>query len=157
MDLGLSHAWDMILSIICMDEMSMRRKLNGWQRLWVVATIVWGLTMVVLWENNLPPREMDLDFELLLNPEPTVERYEMEKQRLGNRPHASYFTFDVYYASAIKAREGIKRDAVVFRESYPKRLAMFSAGAFLLWLLGSVALWVAGWFVAWVRKGFEQP
>ncbi|WP_281687646.1 hypothetical protein [Pseudomonas citronellolis] len=111
-------------------------KLNGWQRLWVVVIVIWGVVLVgagTYLFNITSGRYEDYLAEL-----DAVERLPDTAARNIQRQIIE----DEY-------REDVKPIITT-----KKRVAV---GFPLVWLASSAALYALGWGVAWIIRGFKKP
>ncbi|MBI4525447.1 MAG: hypothetical protein HY695_16725 [Deltaproteobacteria bacterium] len=119
-------------------------KLSGWQRLWVLVSVLWFVVVAFstyhLLPNSAPP---DPALEELLK-----KHVSKLTERLGHPPSAlDLLTDDSPEARAYDER--LERD---LREARLKGVT----NAFLIWAVPCAVLYALGCAIGWVRRGFEM-
>lgn len=128
--------------------------LNGWQRLWVVVSLVLlaptALIAIVFWPN--PEADVTRDLRAV---ECKLWRDLPADYRPANPPAINEpcrALRDFLYLNKVNVRS-----VADYERFITSRKARVAISAFLLWTGTIAVIYVAGWSVAWVRKGFRQP
>lgn len=134
-------------------------RLNGWQRLWVVSSLLMGLYLACI-EARVYPDMAPVAVESFQD----VDTFE-----------ASMQLCDAFKNVATPAQRAACREKFVkpaperymARENYRLRVAAYqSLGherrqfvglVLMIWLTTCAALYAGGWLVAWVARGFRKP
>lgn len=147
----------------------MALKLNGWQRLWVVLTIVYLLTVAWISSFTFPKASNYLSTRVYDSLD-AVGHY-LEKEQPGFRYEGGWATRTKYYADLPEEQivpklhekyqgrvdfspiETRYRQAI---EGLAKEKLRFVGVAFLVWLTPVVAFYLLGWAAGWVLRGFKH-
>lgn len=147
----------------------MTRRLNGWQRLWVVLAVIY-LLPVVGFTIALFPKQRDLVSSRVYDSIRAVGEYR-EKNDSGFRFEGA-FSFRAKYYSDISDDEiikglhekwGSKVDFSKIEVEYKQKLDALPAErakavgiALLAWLVPVLAVYVLGLAVTWIIRGFRR-
>jgi hypothetical protein len=148
----------------------MLERLNGWQRLWIVLSVIY-LIVVVAFVIAVMPRASHYARSRLYNSIDTVGRY-LERDDASFRYEGGWTMRTKYYADLSdeqvlaklhdKYKDKVDFDPVEseYRRKMNRRLleqAQTFGIALLFWLIPVVALYILGVGVAWIIRGFRQP
>jgi hypothetical protein len=153
-------------------------KLNGWQRLWIVAVVMWLLPVIVfsyeLWPTtaNVSKDEVyaqlrpdDLRLLVPLKPVGTLSPVPAAKVTLDlsrsiplpSQPvaegHQVYFLYGV---PPEEMNQITRTYALILHHILSTKRAAFTVKMFGFWMVPTMGLYLAGWAIAWVRRGFRQ-
>lgn len=154
-------------------------KLNGWQRLWILATAIWLLS-VLMFSYTLWPTISDIPkaavfarlkpwdcYRLIGCYQPSGVTLDMSKAvpipaPVTITPDVPGSIVDVD-GHTLQFVEGLSPKDVnqtadayraVLRHILELRRASFGGEAFALWIVPALALYMLGWAIAWVWRGF---
>lgn len=117
----------------------MLNKLNGWRRLWLVATVVFGIYML-----------QSLLFEAYPKL-PTAEKIERTYQ--SNLKSLQNYTDPEDIAWWKNHYQGIRKTEL---ENMPFDRVVMIGAPLVIWIGGSLLVYSIGWVVAWVIRGFRK-
>jgi hypothetical protein len=139
------------------------QRLNGWRRLWLVATVVVAIWFVVVWpvqvlkEMEVSRYSYDRDTEKEFE-SGQCRAYQTEALGKLREPGYSEGCYHIYLSrkydsTAPYTLEAYKRsNSGNSREQYLYALAIGAAGTAVL----SALVYFFGWLVAWILAGFRQ-
>jgi hypothetical protein len=129
--------------------MTFFQRMNGWQRLWVLASLLYSLVMIAQVYGTWPT---------LIKPqlETGYSEFDFKSENdmrlvLGEEPYTR-----VEFETKIK-KENAARIAKAERHNaeLPAKRVQVVLLAFVQWLLGAAVFYGFGWMVVWVKKGFQ--
>nr|WP_294971549.1 hypothetical protein [uncultured Pseudomonas sp.] len=151
-------------------------KLNGWQRMWVVAVILMGCFAGYEILDNLPDKQ-DIEWRYNaalkeLTYERIAERRAEEKQARKDWEEAAPGSWDRKIAagklgnakSNLTIEGEISTGKLEAMQQYqagidelPDRQKEVIIGGVIAWILASIGLYLAGWTIGWIIRGFRKP
>lgn len=146
-------------------------KLHGWQRLWVVLSVLWVLAMAFKATADPPSKERDRDFwlnsALLEVPEMKVKPWDTYacRDKIDKEKHANPYLaqLECEQASVNPTKEVKDRfDLAILRgekdiaDSYPEKYIHYYGVWAAICFVPVILLYAAGWVVAWVVRGFRK-
>lgn len=150
-------------------------KLNGWQRLWVVFTLLLGLLTGGILTGDYPTQERIYQQWSFAGVREVQEDHKTLTGEYATHDQIRNGRSDIEIVNALKegpAKLLTENDQAtkVFREAllkinaeYESELAKLPSEQFSLvirylggWLAASLSLYIFGWLLAWVRKGFRK-
>ncbi len=143
--------------------------LNGWQRLWVVATAIYLIASVIV-AFNIVPTEKDIykswsseiiswaitNDEKLKNYSPYSIRNsysDMDDKELVEKMQKKYIKENVFHKfdfEIINKRYKSEMDGLSSRQVQTVGSILF------LWLASSMLVYILGWSISWMRRGFKK-
>ncbi|MCY1371911.1 hypothetical protein D9M68_599790 [compost metagenome] len=153
-------------------------RLNGWQRLWVLFTVLAGAFAVFILVLSYPDSEYaEAKFKesmaAIENSDEVEGPWKKYQQSSSDVPKSLFGDLLIQQESdAVKPRFSgtpISQPSVAQRKqeaqqqyeadlqllSRDRRSMLVQVGS--VWLLSSVGLYVLGWLIAWVIRGFRKP
>ncbi len=145
--------------------------LNGWQRLWVVISAIWTVS-VVLFVTSYLPESTVYQPEVFERMSPDTGEAFVDYPYRRDKPVDSFkplkgATVDIG-GQMVDFADGISKSAMdraaadyyvnlraVRNQKRVHFAAVFAAVTAVMTVLPAVALYVLGWSVAWVRRGFS--
>jgi hypothetical protein len=144
----------------------MRLRLNGWQRLWALIGVLYGVLVVGVCYFNFPR------FESVTHQGGFYNQFSIEQRSLlaGNGEFVKEQTetgqqveFPNGHVMTFKpgvTEEQIGTVARAYAQAVQTVLSShrvnFTLHAVLAWLVPSLGLYAIGWGIAWVRRGFRE-
>lgn len=124
----------------------------GWIRLWIVASVLWGLTVVANVVHQYPTRaelEAKQAHQLsITSPETEARNTEQRKRRnLPPMPH------EEWERMRQEAHEHFQNQFATLADRQRHLLIVSS----LTWLLPCAGLYLIGWLIGWILRGFRSP
>lgn len=129
----------------------MMAKLNGWQRLWVVATLIFGFVIAGAVVENWPSGPRTGGVMMPCGP---IHLSVLNQDRAKAKKSA--LDYDQCLVENAKNRHQEELREQQARDELREKRAMRILGAVVFWVLGSGLAYVLGWLIAWVRQGFRQ-
>lgn len=129
----------------------MMSKLNGWQRLWVLATVLYGFAMLGAVVSKWPSGPRQGGSLMQCGP---IHLSVLNQMRAKDKLPA--LDYDQCLIETEKARPQIELREQQDREELREKRAMHILGGLVFWVLGSGLVYMLGCLVAWVRQGFRQ-
>ena len=123
-------------------------KLNGWQRLWVLATVLW-LIVVAFFSITSAPRKFE---RAPLPPDSSLEEQYSRQQTdvaLSKPPTSLNAEGKLFLAKAIRERAEIKK-------MYVHDLCAHIFFSLLFWIIPVVFIYLFGFSIGWVLQGFKK-
>jgi len=145
----------------------MTLKLNGWQRLWVLASSIYLVIVGIYVVHDFPqPERLSHDKELVKKLSPQSKSFLVPEDKEGWQSAEDWGAdVDMPNRSRLSFRKGVpERDMAAASKEYwelistttnERRWSLIGFGA-LCWLVPSIALYVFGWGVGWVYRGFRN-
>jgi hypothetical protein len=160
----------------------MKLVLNGWWRLWIVLSIVYGVVVATLfWPRPLSGESIPHDSAFVNEMSPDTQKIveELEFEDLLRRRQAAFggeppkppenrpspitlrmpnghdFQIPGDTTEEQAKRVGKEYVRVLMAQADRKRRLVIETG-FLIWLIPSVAVAVLGLTFAWIRRGFQK-
>ena len=143
-------------------------KLNGWQRLWLIAAILWLVGSVAIVASDFPTedrfRERAQNGFMSLY-QPMLENANSQRTHcMGLLEKKEYAALNPCMKLAGEARQVYQENLDGAMRRYEDRISaevlnaqLLAAGKFLaLWLVPSVAVYLLGLGIAWALKGFRS-
>jgi outer membrane usher protein FimD/PapC len=136
----------------------MMRALNGWQRLWIVASVVLGIGMTVLTVGLMTTREelQDTHDQKMASYTAKLNNLEHPETKAPSGLLYEYYTRD--YRTVDEVKSAIRHE----RDDYEQSLASLpwrQAGQLgfmvLVWIGCSLVLYGVGLTIRWVIRGFR--
>lgn len=129
----------------------MMSKFNGWQRLWVLVTAIFGFVVVSVVIEEWPsgPRRA-----LSLTACGPVHLSVINQMRAKDNKPALDYEQCLVEGQKSRAREELRE--LQERDDLRQERAVVALIGLAIWLLGSGLAYLFGWMVAWVRQGFKQ-
>jgi hypothetical protein len=145
------------------------KRLNGWQRIWVVVTALWVFWFAAFIAKHFPTEQKQLAFwaqsmafsAIYENPDKTlvekglvsVDRVRALHANLGDKQY-------IEAAPKLYPKVNFSETLARYESSMAgltKHQAETLAGWLLIMILPPLALYLAGLIVAWIRRGFKSP
>ncbi|MBI3001860.1 MAG: hypothetical protein HYY46_25875 [Deltaproteobacteria bacterium] len=146
-------------------------KLNGWQRLWILVSVLWFVVVAfftsALLPNSVPPervyerlpKEMSAKLlKVVSNPFDIFDKSDRAEE-VGISLHVdSGDTLWFRKGVTIKEAELVANtyDELLRQSLRHERIQHLFPYAFLFWVVPCAVLYALGWAIAWVRRGFDQ-
>ena len=147
------------------------KRLNGWQRLFVVAASLW-LVAVAVWTVHILPKADDWrrTWRAFAEAEVPAMRHMSggpwcdyrAASAPGENPYQVMMECDAATAKDVPEAdrkhymEVISKGEAAIQDELPAAQWGLAGGMFLWWLIPSLLLYVAGLVVAWVVRGFRK-
>lgn len=141
-------------------KLSNFNKLNGWQRIWVMGVVLWGISfavfqIIVLQEGgDLEPREkLELRRELAQIESRLTEPTDSSSPPSGlilDQPDRVIQPGETDQQRAREIQSRLDADQSLLR----RQVAVIGL-RFSIWLAALLALYALGWAIAWLRRGFR--
>lgn len=147
----------------------MKSKLNGWQRLWIVITILYLIPVVIGTMSYLPKREEILSSRTYAAIDAVAEYRKVNESDF--RWDGAYSVRTTFYANLdddqvfarLSEKWGSKVNLAVIEAEHQKRLdalpvakAKIVGLGLLCWLIPAILVYVLGLSVAWIIQGFRH-
>ena len=141
------------------------RKLNGWQRLWLLASTIWLAFVAVASWTTFPTVEKQLAAGQALSaqvrnlfqsdvapPEDCFQYNDIQALKDCTKAKLDHETWqrEERRAQDDKVAERVERGGTEVQ-------TRFAAKAIIWWLVPTVCAYLLGLGVAWIRKGFSNP
>lgn len=111
-------------------------RLNGWQRLWAVASIVTGLAFILVGWTHIPTEESEAS---VFYSQPT-----------------SGVTFHFKGGGVMDSDTDRARQYVGDMDDLIYRQAWYAGTLIAIWIGSCAALYGMGWLIGWVTRGFRH-
>jgi hypothetical protein len=138
------------------------RRLNGWQRLWVVVLLLWAVPLGVFGWGQWPlhPRAVSGEIRTAYHETRQWDGAEWRVIATFEDPSAEFARLTVFASDgyAFRFHEGTDPQAAIGAVGQALRAerAILIAKLAATWLVSGVALYAFGWSCAWVRRGFKS-
>ncbi|MGI0015462.1 MAG: hypothetical protein ACREBU_18755 [Nitrososphaera sp.] len=135
-------------------------RLNGWQRLWVSASILYLIVVIAFAISEFPKPSNtyhqsefydQLSKESIKAITDTLDAKDITRIRM---PNGREIPFPAGTSEAVMSKVANEYNKILEREAAEKRYS-FIAYASLWWLIPCLLLYVLGWSVGWVFRGFK--
>jgi len=144
--------------------MSVLSRLNGWQRLWVLVSVIYFLFAVSFIVLFLPKKSDYLSTRVHETIDLTIKNVPELRSSYVYQVRDAYGDLsDDEVVKRIHSKFKGQIDYSKIEEEYATRLAKLSSEqikavgtGFLLWLVPVVFIYLLGWAIGWVIKGFKR-
>src|SRR5262245_14762140 len=146
----------------------MLRKLNGWQRLWLVGTVVLGLWFVGVWPllELAPSHQSNFEYRMGLKRDlenPQCRIYQTARFETLHEPKYGEPCNHIYISRSVDERRDKPVQLPYTLEAYDKEadrhwreaFAVVLGIGFAATLLISAGVYFLGWVIAWIVAGFR--
>ena len=145
----------------------MTLKLNGWQRLWVLASSIYFVIVGVYVVLDFPqPESLSHDKELVKKLSPQSKSLLVPEDKAGWQNAEDWGTdVEIPNGSRLSFRKGVpEKDMAVASKEYwglistttnERRWSLVGFCA-LWWLVPCTVLYIFGWGIGWVYRGFQN-
>ncbi|MFC5696513.1 hypothetical protein ACFPU0_13205 [Pseudomonas sp. GCM10022186] len=133
---------------------------KGWFRLWVLASLVFGIVLVLSAVADMPTeRQVTSAYQAQLKKTHRVVRDKPKSSDFLDRFDSIRSEREVKLTPAelfIRNERLSKEYKEALAELPGKQQRLIIQGA-ILWVGGSLLTFIAGWLIAWVIRGFRKP
>jgi hypothetical protein len=143
------------------------RRLNGWQRLWVIATVLWVIGQALYWPQHFPTDASNLKFWAdsmafhikyekypnLSDEAAAVKAASDMRAKLGDEQFIEYIAANFRTDSVASTTKLYRSNQI----GWWKHQADFVLFVALFALVPPALLYGLGLLVSWVRAGFRPP
>lgn len=119
--------------------------MNGWQRMWVVVSLV--LAILISWFTYLM---LPTESRVTYNHESSIN------QLTGYLKNAEGSKYQTDYVASL--REDIRKENEDFKKELseiPKERTSYITDSIKIWLGLSASLYAIGWLIGWIYRGFR--
>lgn len=153
----------------------MKIKLNGWQRIWIVMTIIYSIIVLLISYNHLPNKQIaNIDYHYFVSSLPENLRNNLNSPDKDYEQGLGYkFNFDLigseivimkngdklYFKSGTKKEiiDNISNEYNIRIESLMQRQNVEYYSYTLMFLIfPPIVIYLLGWSVGWVIRGFRN-
>lgn len=151
----------------------MKIKLNGWQRLWVVTSVLWFLGILILNYNiNYKSHKTDAEIyhawsneiiEYLIAQVPELKGYSVSSLRLTYSDMSDKELIEALHKKFISKHPAYEYGLTEIDSKYENKVASTGGPGYSKWFayillaIGVPAcLYVFGWAIAWIKNGFKS-
>lgn len=149
-----------------------RKRLNGWQRLWVIAVVIWLPVVVIQAQRTFPTAEEYRTtwkrFAEAEAPATLAKPWELyacrdERVKAGQDEFKAFLQCEKDGATPNAQDRKRRYDEVIAKgeaaitADLPKAQAMHAGYVLAAWIIPAALLYGLGLLIGWVRRGFQQP
>jgi hypothetical protein len=151
----------------------MKIKLNGWQRLWVVISVLWFLGISILnYNTNYKSHKTDAEIyhtwsneiiEYLIAQVPELKGYSVSSLRFTYSDMSDKELIEALHKKFISKHPAYEYGLTEIDAKYENKVSSTRGNGYSKWLayillaVGVPAsLYVFGWAIAWIKNGFKS-
>lgn len=128
--------------------------MNGWQRLWVLVSVILAICAVLVALNQLPSEDRITSLH-----NASIEGRERDLKAIANGDDKKTNNF---YKDVVGTAEDVKGYIVKENKEYAQRISELPGErrniiiiTATLWLVACIGIYAIGWLVGWVFRGFR--